>query len=99
MILERGRIFEPELLDRFFQQIGVWPVGSIVSLSDGRVALVRRTHEQDIRRPVVEILFPENGGETVDLLRQPDLSIAAALNPHAEGRDFVALAKLLPISA
>jgi HD-GYP domain-containing protein (c-di-GMP phosphodiesterase class II) len=99
MILERGRIFEPALLDRFFQHIGVWPVGSIVSLNDGRVALVRRTNEQDIRRPVVEILFPENGGETVDLLRQPDLSIAAALNPQAEGRDFVPLAKPLPISA
>lgn len=99
MSLERGRMFEPGLLDRFFQLVGIWPVGSIVSLSDGRIGLVREVHEQDIRRPAVEIIFPENGGETLDLLRNPGLSITAALNPHAEGREFLPLAKPLPLSA
>lgn len=99
MIMEKGKMFEPELLDKFFQNVGVWPVGSIVTLSDGRVGVVREIHEQDIRRPVVGILSPQNGGETVDLLKDKNLLITEALNPQGNGREYLSLVKPLPLSA
>jgi HD-GYP domain-containing protein (c-di-GMP phosphodiesterase class II) len=109
MVMEKGRMFEPELLDKFFRHLGVWPVGSIVALNDGRVGVVRENHEQDVRRPVVEILSPgngqngqnggANGGETVDLLSDRNLVITEALNPHDRGREYLALVKPLPLSA
>jgi HD-GYP domain-containing protein (c-di-GMP phosphodiesterase class II) len=97
MTLEKGKMFDPELLDRFFQHMGVWPAGSIVALNDGRVGVVRANHEQDIRRPLVEILSPTNGGERVDLLTHEELFIAETLNPHDKGRDYLSLASPLPL--
>ena len=88
MILEKGKMFEPELLDKFFQHMGVWPVGSVVALNDGRVGVVREVHEQDIRRPLVEILSPRNGGESIDLLKRQDLVIVETLNPCDKGREL-----------
>ena len=55
MIKEKATTFEPALLDKFFKFIGVWPIGSIVALSDGRVAIVRDENEEDIRLPKVEV--------------------------------------------
>jgi len=98
MILEKGKMFEPELLDNFFKHMGVWPVGSIVALSDGRVGVVRAIHEQDICRPLVEIISPQNGGESVNLLEHQHLFIAETLNPHDKGRDYLSLVKPLPLS-
>jgi HD-GYP domain-containing protein (c-di-GMP phosphodiesterase class II) len=99
MILEKGKMFDPELVDKFFRHMGVWPVGSIVALSDGRVAVVREVHEQDIRRPVVEVLSPDNGGGTIDLLKDRSLAVTETLNPHGRGRDYLPLVKALPLSA
>jgi putative nucleotidyltransferase with HDIG domain len=92
MILEKGKMFDPELLDKFFQHMGVWPVGSIVALNDGRVGVVREVHEQDIRRPLVEILSSRNGSESLDLLKREDLLITETLNPHDKGREYLPLA-------
>ncbi len=91
MILEKGKMFDPELLDKFFQHMGVWPVGSVVALNDGRVGVVREVHEQDICRPLVEVLSPQNGGEFIDLLKRKDLVIVETLNPYDKGREYLSL--------
>jgi len=99
MIMERGKMFEPELVDKFFRHMGVWPVGSIVALSDGRVAVVREVHEQNIRRPVVEVLSPDNGGGIIDLLKDRNLAVTETLNPQGRGRDYLPQVKPLALSA
>jgi hypothetical protein len=71
--------------------MGVWPVGTLVSMNDGRVGVVRATNEQDIDRPSVQILAPENSGEIVDLAMRPDVRILASLNPEAEGAAYLPL--------
>jgi HD-GYP domain-containing protein (c-di-GMP phosphodiesterase class II) len=91
MMLEKGKIFDPQLLDKFFQFMGVWPVGTLVSMSDGRVGVVRATNEQDIDRPSVQVLAPENGGEVVDLALRPDVRIIESLNPQGEGAKYLPL--------
>ena len=91
MVLEKGKLFDPELLDKFFQFMGIWPVGTLVSLSDGRVGVVRAVNEQDISRPSVQMLTPENSGEVVDLAKQGDVRILASMNPRAGGAMFLPL--------
>lgn len=91
MTLDRGKIFDPELLDKFFQFMGVWPLGTLASLSDGRVGVVRAVNEQDIFRPSVQIIAPENAGEMVDLTQAPDVRIVRSLNPHHEGAEYLPL--------
>jgi HD-GYP domain-containing protein (c-di-GMP phosphodiesterase class II) len=91
MMLEKGKIFEPQLLDKFFQFMGIWPIGALVSLSDGRVGVVRAQNEQDIARPSVQILAPENAGEVVDLSNLGDVAIRESLSPLGEGARYLPL--------
>jgi len=90
MNLEKGKLFDPALLERFFQVIGVWPVGAIVKLADGRIALVREVNEQDIFKPKVEIVHPEAAGEIIDLLKAEDrFQVREALNPMDTGQEYL----------
>ncbi len=91
MMLERGKIFDPQLLDKFFQFMGAWPVGTLVAMSDGRVGVVRAANETDIDRPSVQILAPENAGQVVDLTQAPEVRILGSLNPQAEGAQYLTL--------
>lgn len=87
MMMDKGKAFSPQLLDKFFQFVGLWPVGTIAVLSDGRVGVVRQVNEHDITRPVVEIIEGEGCGEKIDLSNNVGLSIAKALNPRGQGKN------------
>jgi hypothetical protein len=91
MMLEKGKIFEPQLLDKFFQFMGVWPIGTLIEMSDGRVGIVRAQSEADIDRPSVQVLAPENAGEVVDLARRPEVRVLRTLNPQADGARYLTL--------
>jgi len=89
---EKGASFDPELLDNFFRFMGLWPVGSVVALNDGSVALVKDENESDIRRPKVEIISPADKKRAVDLAQDNSLSIERYLDPWNEGKEFLHLA-------
>lgn len=92
MIKEKGTAFEPMLLEKFFRLMGVWPVGSIVSLSNGSVAVVRDEHEDDITSPRVEVIYPADKKEIIDLKeRKGTVKIERFLNPWKEGKEFLHL--------
>ena len=91
MTKERGSSFDPGLLDKFFQFMGLWPIGSVVALNDGSIALVREENESDIRRPKIEIVSPEDKRRMVDLVQDSSLSIDRYLNPWKEGKEYLAL--------
>ncbi len=63
----RGGYFDPQLLDKFFQINGIWPIGSLVNLSDGRVALVIDENEDAIDSPRVEVVLPKESKEIINL--------------------------------
>jgi len=88
---ESGKLFDPQLLERFFQAIGVWPVGTLVTLSDKSVAVVREVNEGDILNPTVEILSPKNKKGQVDLTKNKKLTITSALNPLGKGKKYLDL--------
>lgn len=94
MTMDRGKAFSPQLLDKFFQFIGLWPVGTIAVLSDGRVGVVRQVNEHDIARPVVEIIEGDSNGEKIDLSDNGGLSIARALNPRGQGKKYLRYLRL-----
>jgi HD-GYP domain-containing protein (c-di-GMP phosphodiesterase class II) len=92
MLKEKGKLFEPTLVDHFFKIMGVWPIGTIVALSDGRIAVVKEEHEDDIFSPAVEILQPQEKGMSIDLKQtKQTLSIARALNPYTEAKEYLTL--------
>ncbi|MDD5692580.1 MAG: hypothetical protein PHP10_05330, partial [Candidatus Omnitrophica bacterium] len=90
---EKGSSFDPELLDEFFKIMGLWPIGAVVALNDGSIALVRSQNESDIQRPKVEIVSPVDKKRLVDLLEDKGLSIERYLNPWKEGKEYLRLAQ------
>ncbi|MCX5668982.1 MAG: HD domain-containing protein [Candidatus Omnitrophica bacterium] len=86
---DKGSSFDPELLDKFFRVMGFWPIGSVVALNDGSIALVRDENESDIRRPKIEIVSPVDKKRLVDLTQETALSIQRYLNPWKEGKEYL----------
>lgn len=90
MMKEKGTMFKPDLLDKFFEIIGVWPVDTIVSLTDGRVAIVREQNDDDIFSPKVEVVTDEGKRTLIDLKQSKGtLSIDHSLNPLGEGKRYL----------
>jgi len=89
---EKGTSFDPEMVDKFFKIMGVWPIGSIVGLNDGRVAVVTDEHEDDIFSPSVKVIGPQPEQEAIDLRQgSGSLRIERYLNPWTEGKDYLRL--------
>jgi HD-GYP domain-containing protein (c-di-GMP phosphodiesterase class II) len=89
---EKGTSFDPELVDKFFKIMGVWPIGSIVGLNDGRVAVVTDEHEDDIFSPSVRVIGPQPEAQAIDLRQgSGSLRIERYLNPWIEGKDYLRL--------
>ncbi len=89
---EKGGAFSPELLDALFEIVGVWPIGTIVRLSDQRVAIVKEVNKDDIFSPKVEIVALDNRKECVDLReKKEELKIECALDPQGEGKQYARL--------
>ncbi|MDD5109105.1 MAG: HD domain-containing protein [Candidatus Omnitrophica bacterium] len=86
-----GGSFDPQLLDKFFKFLGLWPVGAVVALSDESIAIVKEENESDIRRPKVEVVSPVEKRRLVDLAQDNSLSIQRYLNPWKEGKEFLHL--------
>lgn len=90
MMNEKGKLFEPELLEKFFRTMGVWPVKTIVALSDGSVAVVREQNESDIFKPKVEVVSPKKKKRVVDLLKSK-ITIQDYLDPSGKGQKYLHL--------
>jgi HD-GYP domain-containing protein (c-di-GMP phosphodiesterase class II) len=94
MMQDKGKLFHPQILDRFFEVIGVWPVGTIVSLNDKSIAVVREINKSDIFCPRVEVLSPIQKKRFVDLEKEKrKFKIEKALNPFGRGKEFIDFVK------
>lgn len=59
-----GTLFDPEIVEIFLDIIPLYSVGSMVQLSNNCIAVVTDTTGKPLGRPVVEIIFDENGQPT-----------------------------------
>jgi hypothetical protein len=94
---EIGKSFDPVLLKSFIEMMGVYPIGSIVELNDGRRAVVMNYPDESPKdSPRVQILIEDDEGgvtpgETISLSdritenRLPPLKIVKSLLPSQLG--------------
>jgi len=81
------------LVQQFVQVVGVYPVGSCVSLNTGEMAIVKQFNHHAPIRPLVVLITDEAGhrqSTPADLnlaaqLRRPERTIASILDPTALG--------------
>jgi putative nucleotidyltransferase with HDIG domain len=52
-----GRAFDPRVVRTFVRMVGIFPIGSLVQLSSGEVAVVVRNHERLLARPTVRLVL------------------------------------------
>lgn len=89
MVRDNEGLFHPQLVERFFKVIGIWPLGTVVLLSNGSVAIVREENENDIFCPKVEIISSQEGNRFIDLREfKEDITIVRALNPYSDGKQY-----------
>src|SRR5690606_12448294 len=94
----RGKQFRDVLVDQFIQCIGLYPIGTLVELNTGEVAVVIQQNQVRRLRPTVLVLLgPDKTVErfprTLNLLMQPatpeglPYRITQALPPDSYGID------------
>lgn len=78
----QGGLFDGEAVRALLRTVSLFPLGSYVSLNDGRVGRVFRTNGDNYTLPIVEAWKPgryNDVPETVDLSRSGDLEIEKPL--------------------
>jgi len=93
-----GTVFDPAMLEKFIEMLGIYPAGTVVRLDTGELALVLRPNREDSARPLVRILRDAAGNDVrekveVDLLEKDPAtgdfrrSILVAVDPASKGID------------
>ena len=52
-----GTHFEEPLVHKFIRSMGIYPVGSLVMMESGRLAVVIEASEQDQTRPIIKLIY------------------------------------------
>lgn len=90
---QRELKFPEQLIVEFIHVLGMYPVGSLVSLSTGGAAVVIEQHVEERMNPKVAVLMDENGKrlakpKMLDLsAKASDCTIASSLAPGYGGLD------------
>ncbi|MFP4363408.1 MAG: HD-GYP domain-containing protein [Spirochaetia bacterium] len=88
ILSDNSRRFDPDILKVFIKSMGIYPLGSIVLLSDSSIGRVIETHMNAPLRPKLRIMVDKDGNEfsvkdqkTIDLMKERKLFIVRALDP------------------
>ena len=88
LVADNARRFDPDIVKAMIQNIGIYPVGSIVLLNNAAIARVIQVFPGSPLRPVVKIIvdeagqsYPDDESEAVDLRVNKDLFIVRDINP------------------
>ncbi len=85
----REQSFDPTVVERFIQCMGVYPVGSVVRLDNGETGVVYLANPQKPLLPIVSVVLDAEGTKRplkmVDLGRDGAPRIAACLDPVRSG--------------
>lgn len=92
MFRKEGAHWDGRLLQRFIKNLGVFPPGSIVQLSNGVTGLVLAVNRNDLLRPSVLVYdknVPRNEANIVDLAEVTDVKIDSAVRRDAVPEDVL----------
>ena len=84
--------FDLKLLGMFIKQLGIYPPGTVVQLSDGSLGLVVSPGPNS-QQPTVMLYAPESSkmdAPIVDLSAEADLKIVEAIRPNALAPEVMA---------
>ena len=80
---EQTNHYDAELVQQFIQMVGIYPVGSLVQMNNGQLAIVLSVNEDHKLEPVIELLTDTDGKRippvATDLSRHPTDSSGAIL--------------------
>ncbi len=86
LVKSAGSALDPVLVRLFVKLMGVYPVRSVVRLSEGQVGVVVAPSPYDPIRPVVRVIASGEGEfidpVDVDLTASPELSVAGCIDPR-----------------
>lgn len=92
MTKEKSNLFDSELVERFFEVMGVWPLGTIVQMNDNRIGYVKKINKNEKFRPVIKIISPKNKSGILDLSKEnQEIKILKSLDPFEEGKKYADL--------
>lgn len=95
-----GRDFDPRVVRVFVRLMGLFPVGSLVQLSTGGVAVVVRGHDELLARPTVQMVLDAKGDpceplevDLAELGRDGEFrwSVVRSIDPVDVGIDMLTL--------
>jgi len=86
ILSDNGTHFDPEIIKIFLKTIGIYPIGSMVKLSDQSIGRVVGINSKAPLRPQIVLLHNAFGKMVdnkieIDLLQQQDLFIIKAMDP------------------
>ena len=84
-----GQQFDQHLVRRFAQLVGIYPVGNLVRLDSGEIAVVTAVYAPDPRRPQVKILLDREGAQ-LDVPRDVQLWVDETVDDAERPRSIVA---------
>lgn len=90
----RGTLFQSSLVDQFIQCVGIYPVGSLVELSTGDIAIVIDINRSRRMKPKVMLVA---GPDKKQLAKPVDVDLA--MNARMVGGEAVTVLRELPPSS
>jgi len=63
-----GSLFDPDLLRLFINTVGLYPIGSLVMISNGKIGIVVKNSPKDIMRPTVRVIADRQGAKIEEYL-------------------------------
>lgn len=79
LIEKSGTHFSPELVQLFIRQIAVYPNGSLVSLSNGKLGIIKEQNRNFPLRPIVRVISDMDGKKVVpyeiDLMKELSVTV------------------------
>lgn len=90
LLSDNGTRFDPGVLKAFIQVLGIYPIGSIVLLSDSRVGRVIENRSDAPLKPLVKTIIDTDGheyiddkGAVIDLAEEKQIFIAKAVDANS----------------
>nr|WP_274600153.1 HD-GYP domain-containing protein [Halorhodospira abdelmalekii] len=84
IMADAGTKFDQNLFKRFIKCIGVYPPGSIVRLSNGKIGVVENVSRENSAKPLVRVVYDAERQEYIDpprlvhVSREPGLSVLSS---------------------
>ena len=92
MFVREARLFDSAMLSVFIRELGVYPPGSFVRLSNGSIGLVIAAASGNTLKPTVQIFepgVPRREAVVINLTESPDVKIDSVLKPAALAHEVI----------